>query len=227
MCTGRTCTQQFLDREWTWAATYSSIQISAGQHRCKKLAIWQNKQCSRDSLFKENSIWEALASQQGATLSYCNCRPTEQSGCCPHLTHLLHTSNVISGDHRACCLLLLCSESLPVDQGHGSVNHEARSIKHPVQSPPNLLYSNSLFSTCPFLTALRRERRVLFGVTWTLKSVSDSSAAALHPRHKEDPANSSLLPAATRGDKKQGLTFNSKRFKELKAGAQKNSPNVQ
>jgi hypothetical protein len=91
----------------------------------------------------------------------------------------------------------LCSESLPVDQGHGSVNHEARSIKHPVQSPPNLLYSNSLFSTCPFLTALRRERRVLFGVTWTLKSVSDSSAAALHPRHKEDPANSSLLPAQT------------------------------
>ncbi len=92
MCTGRTCTQQFLDRAWTWAATYSSIQSSAGQHRCQKLAIWQNKQCSRDSLFKENSIWEALASQQGVNLSYCNCRPTGQSGCCPHLTHLLHTS---------------------------------------------------------------------------------------------------------------------------------------
>lgn len=92
MCTGRTCTQQFLDREWTWAATYSSIRSSAGQHRCKKSAIWQNKQCSRDSLFKENSIWEALASQQRVKLSYCNCRPTERSGCCPHLTHLLHTS---------------------------------------------------------------------------------------------------------------------------------------
>jgi hypothetical protein len=78
------------------------------------------------------------------------------------------------------------------------------------------------------LTALRGERRVLFGVTWTLKSVSESSAETLHPRHKEDPANSSLLPAATRGDKQQqGPMFNSKRFKELKADAQKNSPNVQ
>jgi hypothetical protein len=78
-----------------------------------------------------------------------------------------------------------------------------------------------------YCTEGRKKEEDSFGVTWTLKSVSESSAAALHPRHKEDPANSSLLPAATRGDKQQGLMFNSKRFKELKAGAQKNSPNDQ
>ncbi len=145
MCTGRTCTQQFLDREWTWAATYSSIQSSAGQHRWS----WRSDKTNNvpGTLFSRRPQSEKHLQANKESIFLIAIVDPQSSLVAAHTWHTYFILlNVISGDHRACCLLLLCSESLPVDQGHGSLNHKARSIRHSVQSPPYLLYTPTPFS---------------------------------------------------------------------------------